>query len=77
MPGLMPGEMPGGIFSITILPMIWKAKGKGEYSTYASTGSGYQEGVYKDDGNINTGYIHNWRSLSNTYKKTFISERKS
>ena len=39
-------------------------------------GGGDQEGDYKADGTINTGYIHNWGSLSNAYKIKDIPERK-
>ena len=41
-----------------------------------STGNGYQDGTYKADRIINTRYILNWISLSDSYKKKFISERK-
>ena len=41
-----------------------------------STGGGYQEAAYKVDGTINTGYIPNWRSLSNADNKKVISEKK-
>ena len=42
-----------------------------------STGGGNQDYAYKTDGTINTGYISNWISLSNTDKKIVISERKN
>ena len=41
-----------------------------------STGGGDQDGSYKSDGTINTGYISNWRSLSNSEKKKVIAKRK-
>ena len=34
---------------------------------------GYQEGAYKSDGTINTGYIPNWRSLSSADNKKGIA----
>ena len=41
-----------------------------------STWGGDQDGAYKADGTINTGYISNWRQLSNEDKKKVLSERK-
>ena len=41
-----------------------------------STGGGYQDGSYKSDVTINTLYIPNLISLSNSDKKKFIAERK-
>ena len=40
-----------------------------------STWGGYQEGAWKADVKINTGYIPNWILLSNTEKKRVIFER--
>ena len=36
------------------------------------TGSGEQEVAYKADGTTNTGYITNWRYLSNEDKKKLV-----
>ena len=41
-----------------------------------STAGGDQEYLYKDDGTINTGYIPNWRYLSNEERKRVFPERK-
>ena len=41
-----------------------------------STVGGDQDGSYKSDGTINTGYIHNCIFLSNVNKKEVIHERK-
>ena len=40
-----------------------------------NTGDGDQDGAYKADRNINTGYIPNQSSLSNTYNRKVITER--
>ena len=41
------------------------------------TAGGDQEGDYKPDGTINTGYIPNWIYLSNTDKNKVIDEEKN
>ena len=41
-----------------------------------STVGGDQDGSYKSDGTINTGYIHNCIFLSNVNKKEVIHEKK-
>ena len=40
-----------------------------------STGGGDQDGAYKSDGNVNTRYITNWRSVLSLDTKNFIAER--
>ena len=40
-----------------------------------STVGVYQGSAHKSDGTINTGYIPNWRSFSNSEKNNFFSER--
>ena len=45
--------------------------------SYFSTGSGYQEDVWKACGTIKTGHTPNWKIVFNADKKKFIPERNS
>ena len=45
--------------------------------SYFSTGSGYQEYVWKACGTLNTGHTPNWKTVFNTDKKKVIPKRNS